>query len=98
MRRVAAELAAQGSQALALVADVADEQSLAEAIERAEAHFGRIDVMFNNAGIGGLDVTAVEMSSQQWDQMLAINLAGRFLSCKYGVPALMRAGGGAIVN
>lgn len=86
------------SQALALAADVADEDSVAHAIAQAETHFGQIDVMFNNAGIGGLDATAVQMTAQQWDEMIAINLRGVFLSCKYGVPALIRAGGGAIVN
>jgi NAD(P)-dependent dehydrogenase (short-subunit alcohol dehydrogenase family) len=96
--QLAAQLAAQGREALPLPANVADERSLADAIGRAERHFGRIDVIFNNAGIGGSDVSAVEMPVSAWDEVIAINLRGVFLGCKHGVPALKRAGGGAIVN
>jgi NAD(P)-dependent dehydrogenase (short-subunit alcohol dehydrogenase family) len=96
--QVADHLVAQGHAALPLAVDVADEPALAAAIAQAEAHFGRIDVVFNNAGIGGYDVSVADMSSEQWDQVIAVNLRGVFLGCKYSVPALARAGGGAIVN
>jgi len=99
--RVAAlahELAVRGYPALALVADVADEPALATAFAQAEAHFGQLDVLFNNAGIGGMDLRVAEMPVERWDEMLAINLRGVFLGCKHVIPALIRAGGGAIVN
>ncbi len=92
------ELVAQGISALALVADVADEASLAAAFGQAEAHFGHLHVVFNNAGIGGMDLRVADMPVERWDEMLAINLRGIFLGCKHAIPALMRAGGGAIVN
>src|SRR6476661_5547570 len=92
------ELEARGYPALALTADVADETALAAAFALAEAHFGRLDVVFNNAGVGGMDLRVVEMPAERWDEMLAINLRGVFLGCKHGIPALIRAGGGAIVN
>lgn len=92
------ELAAHGFSALALVADVADEAALAAAFGRAEAHFGHLHVVFNNAGIGGMDLRVAEMPVERWDEMLAINLRGIFLGCKHAIPALIRAGGGAIVN
>jgi NAD(P)-dependent dehydrogenase (short-subunit alcohol dehydrogenase family) len=92
------QLVAQGHVALALEADVADERSLAAAIVAAEAHFGRIDVLFNNAGVGGRDLSLVDTPADHWEEVLAINLSGVFLGCKHGVPALIRAGGGAIVN
>jgi NAD(P)-dependent dehydrogenase (short-subunit alcohol dehydrogenase family) len=95
---IAEELAAKGSSAAPFVADVADEAALAGAIAQAEAHFGRLDVVFNNAGIGGYDVSVADMPSEQWDRVIAVNLRGVFLGCKYSVPALERAGGGAIVN
>ena len=88
----------RGRVALALEVDVADEQSVAAAIAAAEAHFGQIDVLFNNAGVGSRDLSIVETPADQWEEVIAINLRGVFLGCKYGVPALMRAGGGAIVN
>ncbi len=95
---VADQLVAQGHVALPLEADVTDEPALAAAIAQAEAHFGRIDIVFNNAGIGGYDISIADMPSEQWDRVIAVNLRGVFLGCKYGVPALTRAGGGAIVN
>jgi len=95
---LAEQLVAEGRVALGLEADVADEQSLAAAIAAAEAHFGQIDVLFNNAGVGSRDLSLVDTPADHWEEVLAINLRGVFLGCKYGVPALMRAGGGAIVN
>ena len=95
---LAEQLVAQGHVALALEVDVADERSLAAAIAAAEEHFGQIDVLFNNAGVGSRDLSLVDTPADHWDEVLAINLRGVFLGCKYGVPALIRAGGGAIVN
>jgi NAD(P)-dependent dehydrogenase (short-subunit alcohol dehydrogenase family) len=96
--QLARRLGAQGHAALALTADVADEQAIAQAIEQAEAHFGGLHVVFNNAGIGGLDLPVADMPAAQWDEVMTVNLRGVFLGCKYAVPALARAGGGAIVN
>jgi NAD(P)-dependent dehydrogenase (short-subunit alcohol dehydrogenase family) len=96
--RLAEQFTVQGMEALPLQADVVDERSLADAFERAEQHFGRLDVLFNNAGIGSSDFSVVEMPAAAWDEVIAINLRGVYLGCKYGVPALRRAGGGAIVN
>jgi NAD(P)-dependent dehydrogenase (short-subunit alcohol dehydrogenase family) len=96
--QVAEHLVAEGRVALALEADVADEQSLAAAIATAEAHFGQIDVLFNNAGVGSRDLSLVDTPADHWEEVLAINVRGVFLGCKYGVPALIRSGGGAIVN
>ncbi|HEX5690908.1 MAG TPA: SDR family NAD(P)-dependent oxidoreductase, partial [Roseiflexaceae bacterium] len=95
---VAEQFVAQGYSAVPFAADVADEAEFSEAIAQAEAHFGRLDVVFNNAGIGGYDVSVADMPAEQWDQVIAVNLRGVFLGCKYSVPALARAGGGAIVN
>ena len=95
---LARELAGRGYPALAPPADVADEAALAGAFGQAEAHYGRLDVIFNNAGIGGMDLRVAELPAERWDEMLVINLRGVFLGCKHGVPALARAGGGAIVN
>lgn len=98
VQQVARHLTDQGSSALALTVDVADEQSMAAAIAQAETHFGRLDVVFNNAGIGGRDLSVADMPVAHWDEVLAINLRGVFLGCKYAVLALIRAGGGAIIN
>ena len=55
-------------------------------------------MLFNNAGVGSRDLSLVDTPADHWEEVLAINLRGVFLGCKYGVPALIRAGGGAIVN
>ncbi|MDF3017922.1 MAG: short-chain dehydrogenase/reductase, partial [Thermomicrobiales bacterium] len=96
--QLAEQLVAEAWVALALELDVADEQSVAAAMAAAEAHFGQIDVLFNNAGVGSRDLSIVETPADQWEEVIAINLRGVFLGCKYGVPALMRVSGGAIVN
>ena len=95
---MATDLSAQGVDALALAVDVTDEEAIVTAIARVEEHFGRLDVLFNNAGVGSGSFSIAEMLPDEWDRVIAINLYGVFLGCKYGAPALARSGGGAIVN
>lgn len=80
-------------------ADVSKAADCEHMIAFAEKTFGRLDVLFNNAGIMiGDDDDAVKTSEEVWEKTLAVNLKGVFLGCKYGIPALRRAGGGSIVN
>src|SRR5713101_4631259 len=85
-----------GGAALFLHQDVSLEESWPEVIEATERRFGRLDVMVANAGIG-IMCRAVEMSLADWRRQTAVNLDGAFLSVKYAVPAMRRAGGGSIV-
>jgi NAD(P)-dependent dehydrogenase (short-subunit alcohol dehydrogenase family) len=94
----ARDLLARGYPALAIATDVRDADQLAAAFAQAEAHFGNLHIVFNNAGIGGMDLHVAAMPVEHWDEMLEINLRGVFLGCKYAIPALIRAGGGVIVN
>jgi NAD(P)-dependent dehydrogenase (short-subunit alcohol dehydrogenase family) len=96
--QLADELTSHDGEALALHVNVADEESIAKAITCVEQHFSRLDVLFNNAGVGGGNVSIAEMPPDEWDRVIAINLRGVFLGCKYGVPAIARSRGGAIVN
>jgi len=90
---------AAGGRALAVQADVARAQDCERMIAAAEAEFGRLDVLFNNAGImHSQDDDAVAPDEAVWDVTMNINAKGVFFGCKYGIPALRRAGGGAIVN
>ena len=85
--------------AICVTADVASGEDCLAMVAAAEATFGRLDVLFNNAGImDPADGDAVETSLETWNRTLAINLTGVFLGCKAGVPALLRAGGGSIIN
>jgi len=87
-----------GGTALFIQTNVADSKQIQTMIETSVSHFGALHVLFNNAGIGNSEVRSVELSEEEWDQVIDINLKGVFLGIKYAVPELVKAGGGAIVN
>lgn len=88
-----------GSSARFCRADVSQAADCAAMVKEAEAHFGALHIVFNNAGIMHSDDGDAESTEESiWDLTMAINLKGVFLGCKYGIPALKRAGGGAIIN
>lgn len=78
-------------------ADVSDPADVAGLVRTAEEQFGRLTTMVNNAAIS-LPGNVVEATVEEFDRTLAVNLRGVFLGCKYAVPALLRAGGGSIIN
>ncbi|HEY7565899.1 MAG TPA: glucose 1-dehydrogenase [Acidimicrobiia bacterium] len=88
-----------GGKAIAVKADVSKDAEAAAMVAAAEAEFGRLDVLFNNAGImHSADDDAVTTDEQVWDLTMDVNAKGVFLGCKHGVPALRRASGGSIIN
>lgn len=88
-----------GGQAHFVQADVSKAQDAERMISEAERVFGRLQVLFNNAGISHAeDDDAIHTSEAVWDLTFAVNVKGVFLGCKYGIPALRRAGGGSIIN
>ena len=90
---------AAGGRAGAFRADVARADDCAAMVQFAEETFGGLNVLFNNAGImHAQDDDAVNTQEEIWDLTMAINLKGVWLGCKYGIPALRRAGGGSIIN
>ena len=93
----AREIEAAGGKALPLVADVSDADAMREAIDRLAGAFGRLDIVFANAGINGVWAPIDEIEPEEWDKTIAVNLRGTFLTMHYAVPHLKRAGGGAIV-
>ncbi|MCG8355042.1 MAG: SDR family oxidoreductase [Kiloniellales bacterium] len=86
-----------GPAALAIETDVADSQSVRALIARAVEHFGRLDVLVNNAGYG-ITGSVVETDEAAWDRLMAVNLTGVFYGCKHAIPVMQRQGGGVIVN
>lgn len=79
--------------------DVSKAADCEQMIHMAETAFGKLDILFNNAGImDASDNDAVDTEEAIWDRTMAINLKGVFFGCKYGVPALRRNGGGVIIN
>jgi NAD(P)-dependent dehydrogenase (short-subunit alcohol dehydrogenase family) len=92
-------VAEAGGEASYVHADVSRGPDCESMVGAAETRFGRLDVLFNNAGImHSLDDDAVKTEEDVWDLTLAVNLKGVYLGCKYGIPALRRAGGGSIIN
>jgi NAD(P)-dependent dehydrogenase (short-subunit alcohol dehydrogenase family) len=90
---------AAGGEATPYVADVASAADSESMVTAAEDAYGKLDVMFNNAGImHSADDDAVSTEEEVWDLTMDINAKGVFLGCKYGIPALRRAGGGSIIN
>ena len=88
-----------GGEALFVKADVSQADDCEQMVSAAEKEFGKLNVLFNNAGImHGDDGDAMQTSEAIWDLTMAINLKGVFLGCKFGIPALQRAGGGSIIN
>ena len=85
--------------AMALVGDVSKAPDMEAAVCRAEAEFGLLNVVFNNAGVMlSSDGGAVDASDDDWDVTMAVNVKGVLWGCKYGIPALLRAGGGSVIN
>jgi NAD(P)-dependent dehydrogenase (short-subunit alcohol dehydrogenase family) len=93
----AQEILELGRDAIPVTADVGKTADSLRMVEEALRHFGQIDVVFSNAGIMRTN-TVDEMPIEVWDEVIRVNLRGVFLTCKHTIPALIAAGGGAIVT
>src|SRR5439155_19828467 len=92
-----AHLAGQG--AIAIPTDVTEPESLEQAIRRAVGHFGRLDILHNNAGGStAQDDTAVDAPLEEFWRAIKLDLFGTFLGCRFGIPELVKAGGGSVIN
>ena len=96
-RRLIEELSRDGYPALFIGADVAEDQSARHAVDNALSHFGRIDVLFNNAGVSAVG-DVVECQPEDWDRVMRVNLRGVYLMSHYVVPVMRNQGGGVIIN
>jgi NAD(P)-dependent dehydrogenase (short-subunit alcohol dehydrogenase family) len=98
LESVAAEIRADGGRALPVPTDVADAASMEALVERAVATFGRLDAAFNNATAGPLPAPLADIDPDEFDQGIATNVRGTFLGLKFQIRAMLRTGGGSIVN
>jgi len=96
----AAAVEGAGGEILTCTCDVADEGAVRDAVEAGVARFGALHILYNNAGVlwRDKDFGVLATDSDVWDRVMAINLKGMVWVCKYGIPRVIEAGGGAVVN
>ena len=97
-RAAAEQLIADGRKALAIGCDVSDDGQVASMIERTVSSFGRLDAAFNNAGVMQRRVDTADISGDEWDRVMAINLRGVWSCMKHELRQMLQQGSGAIVN
>ncbi|MBL8458149.1 MAG: glucose 1-dehydrogenase [Zoogloea sp.] len=95
---VADNICGAGGKALFIQGDVTDEERVSEAMRATAAHFGRIDVLVNNAGIEGENTPTDQLSLAEWNRVMAVDVTAVFLCTKHVIPHLRKAGSGSIIN
>lgn len=96
--QVVEQIQQQGSEAIFVDADVSDSQRIQHAIQAAVDEWGRIDIVFANAGINGIVAPIENLSPEEWDHTLTTNLKGTFLMVKYAIPHMKQQGGSIIIT
>jgi len=94
-----AEVEAAGGQATGIAADVSNEADAKRMVDHAVATYGRVDALYNNAGImPAADHSVIDTDVATWDKVMAVNVRGVFLGCKYAIPQMVEQGSGSIIN
>jgi len=98
-RETVAQVEAAGGQATFVRTDVSDEASAKAMVDHAIATYGRVDVLYNNAGVmPEADHSVIDTDVATWDQVMAVNVRGVFLGCKYAIPKMVEQGSGSVIN
>ena len=98
LQQVVGEIKERGGEAIVVVADVSRADQMQRAVEQTVERWGRLDIVFANAGINGVWAPLEELTPEEWERTLSINLTGTFLTIKYATPHLKRQGGSVIVT
>lgn len=98
LEKVQRDIQTDGGEASVLVADISNEQEMRSAVEKLIDDYGRLDIVFANAGINGVWAPLDELTLEEWNQTIQVNLTGTFLTVKYALPHLKRQGGSVIVT
>jgi NAD(P)-dependent dehydrogenase (short-subunit alcohol dehydrogenase family) len=93
-----AQIEQAGGEGLFVACDGTRDEDVRRVIERIDEAYGRLDVAFNNAGIGSRYIPLADQSEEEFDAVMAINVKGVWLSMKYEIPLMLRSGGGSIIN
>ncbi len=98
-RETVAQVEASGGQATYVRTDVSDEASAKAMVDHAIETYGRVDVLYNNAGVmPEADHSVIDTDVATWDQVMAVNVRGVFLGCKYAIPRMVEQGSGSVIN
>ncbi len=87
-----------GGEAMPLIADISQPDQMQQAVEQLANQWGRLDIVFANAGINGVWASIEELDPQEWDKTINVNLKGTFLTVKYAVPYLKKQGGSVVIT
>jgi 3-oxoacyl-[acyl-carrier protein] reductase len=98
VKETADQITKKGGKAFAIRADVSKAEDVRRMVDETVAKFGGLNIVYNNAGIEGESNFLSNMTEDQFDRVIAINLRGVFLGMKYALPHLIKAGGGSIIN
>jgi NAD(P)-dependent dehydrogenase (short-subunit alcohol dehydrogenase family) len=94
-----AQVRAAGGQATFVKADVSNEADARGMVQHAVATYGRVDVLYNNAGVmPEADHSVIDTDTDTWDKVMAVNVRGVFLGCKYAIPQMLEQGSGSIIS
>ncbi len=97
--QLVSEITETGQEAHFCRADVSNANDCKKMVESCEESFGKLDILFNNAGVMLSDDGDAEDTDEEiWDRTMGVNLKGVFFGCKYGIPAIRRSGGGSVIN
>jgi NAD(P)-dependent dehydrogenase (short-subunit alcohol dehydrogenase family) len=101
--QVAEAIQASGGAAVGVEADLSEESQVAAAVTSSVTHFGRLDVLHNNAALTdsdflSRDTQVTDLSVEVWEKTMAVNLRSQMLACKHAIPEMVRTGGGSIIN
>ena len=98
LEETVAQIQGDGGEALSVVADISQPEQMQQATQQIVDQWGRLDIVFANAGINGVWAPLEELAPEEWDKTLNINLKGTFLTVKYAVPHLKKQGGSVIIT